>query len=143
VVTTPQRYRGERIGLPETGPGSLAPMSKRAWALIIDMVFAILVAGLFTQAIHRGDDVASRLPGMWTLVPLALDYILGMLFLGRTLGMNLVGIRIIRVSRNEAVGPYRAFERTLLLFLLIPALVYDHDGRGLHDRLTDTAVVVG
>jgi len=143
VVSTPQRYRGERIGLPETGVGSLAPMSKRVWALLIDMVFSILVAGLFTQAIHRGEDAASRLPGMWTLVPLALDYILGMLFLGRTLGMNLVGVRIIRVSRNEAVGPYRAFERTLLLFLLIPALVYDHDGRGLHDRLTDTAVVLG
>jgi hypothetical protein len=25
--------------------------------------------------------------------------------------------------------------------LLIPALVVDADGRGLHDRLTDTAVV--
>lgn len=143
VSTTPQRYRGERLGLPESGRGSLAPMGKRVGALIIDMIFSILVAGLFTQAVHRGDDAASRLPGMWTLVPLALDYILGMLFMGRTLGMNLVGIRIIRVSRDEAVGPYRAFERTLLLFLLVPAIVYDRDGRGLHDRLTDTAVVVG
>lgn len=118
-------------------------MGKRVWALIIDMVLAALVAGLFTQAINRGEDAASRLPGLWSLVPLAVNYILGMLLLGRTLGMNLVGIRIIRVSRDEAVGPYRAFERTLLLFLLVPALVYDQDGRGLHDRLTDTAVVVG
>jgi hypothetical protein len=31
--------------------------------------------------------------------------------------------------------------RTLLLFLLVPALIYDRNGRGLHDRLTDTAVV--
>jgi hypothetical protein len=27
------------------------------------------------------------------------------------------------------------------LCLLVPALVVDADGRGLHDRLTDTAVV--
>ena len=26
--------------------------------------------------------------------------------------------------------------------LLVPALVMDRDGRGLHDRLTDTAVVL-
>jgi len=142
MVTTSQRYRGERLGLPESGRGSLAPMGKRVWALLIDMVISMLIAGLFTQVINHGKDAASRLPGLWSLLPLALDYILGMLFLGRTLGMNLVGIRIIRISRDEAVGPYRAFERTLLLFLLVPALVYDQDGRGLHDRLTDTAVVL-
>ena len=28
-----------------------------------------------------------------------------------------------------------------LLVLLVPALLVDADGRGLHDRLTDTAVV--
>jgi uncharacterized RDD family membrane protein YckC len=31
--------------------------------------------------------------------------------------------------------------RTVLLFLLVPAVVFDRDGRGLHDRLSDTAVV--
>jgi uncharacterized RDD family membrane protein YckC len=31
--------------------------------------------------------------------------------------------------------------RTVLLFLLIPAVVVDKDGRGLHDRFTGTAVV--
>jgi hypothetical protein len=27
--------------------------------------------------------------------------------------------------------------------LLVPAVVFDRDGRGLHDRYTDTAVVRG
>jgi uncharacterized RDD family membrane protein YckC len=31
--------------------------------------------------------------------------------------------------------------RTFLLMLFIPAVVFDRDGRGLHDRYTDTAVV--
>ena len=35
----------------------------------------------------------------------------------------------------------RALVRTALLCLLVPAVVFDRDGRGLHDRLTDTAVV--
>ena len=57
--------------------------------------------------------------------------------------MNLFGIRVIRVDRDAAVDPWRAVLRTFLLVLLIPAVIFDRDGRGLHDRLTDTAVVRG
>jgi uncharacterized RDD family membrane protein YckC len=86
-------------------------------------------------------DLASRLPGYWSLIPFAVDYVLGMLVAGRTLGMYLFGLRIIRVDRTEAVDPWRALLRTVLLMLLVPAVVFDKDGRGLHDRYTDTAVV--
>ncbi len=68
---------------------------------------------------------------------------LGILFAGRTLGMYLFRLRIIRVDHDEAVNPWRAVLRTLLLMLLVPAVVFDQDGRGLHDRYTDTAVVRG
>ena len=39
--------------------------------------------------------------------------------------------------------PGRAVARTVLLVMLLPAVIWDRDGRGLHDRLTDTAVVRG
>jgi uncharacterized RDD family membrane protein YckC len=81
------------------------------------------------------------LPGTWSLVPFVLDYVVGLLVAGRTLGMYLFGLRVIRVSRDVAVDPLRALGRTVLLALLIPALVFDRDNRGMHDRLTDTAVV--
>jgi uncharacterized RDD family membrane protein YckC len=56
--------------------------------------------------------------------------------------MYLLGLRLIRADRpTEAVGPGRILLRTFLLFLLVPALVFDRDGRGLHDRLSETAVV--
>ena len=60
---------------------------------------------------------------------------------GRTLGMYLFGLRLVRVDRTAPVDPWRIVIRTLLLFLLVPAAVFDRDGRGLHDRLSDTAVV--
>jgi uncharacterized RDD family membrane protein YckC len=34
-----------------------------------------------------------------------------------------------------------ALVRTILLMLLIPAVIWDRDQRGLHDRLARTAVV--
>jgi hypothetical protein len=55
--------------------------------------------------------------------------------------MYLTGLRIVRVSKDTAVDPLRIVARTALLFLLVPAVVFDRDGRGMHDRLTDTAVV--
>jgi uncharacterized RDD family membrane protein YckC len=139
-MTAPQSYRGERIGLPASGPGSLAAIGPRLGAFLVDALASSLIAALF---VHRsgGSDFAHRLPGSWSLIPFALDYVVGMLVAGRTLGMYLCGLRIVRVSRDVAVDPLRAIGRTALLLLFVPALVFDRDNRGMQDRLTDTAVV--
>jgi uncharacterized RDD family membrane protein YckC len=135
----PQAYRGERLGLPQSGPGSLTTTGPRLGAFVVDAIASALVAALFVP--HHG-GVAHSLPGSWSLIPLAVDYLLGTLVSGRTVGMYLFGLRLIRADRpTEAVGPGRIAIRTLLLFLLVPALVFDRDGRGLHDRLSETAVV--
>jgi uncharacterized RDD family membrane protein YckC len=142
-IAGPQAYRGQRLGLPESGRASLAPVGARIGAWIVDSLLSVLVATLFVQTLHHGrhHGFADRLPGYWSLIPFAADYVLGILFAGRTLGMYLFGLRIIRVDRDAAVDPWRAVLRTVLLMLLVPAVVFDKDGRGLHDRYTDTAVV--
>lgn len=150
-MTAPQAgapaYRGQRLGLPESGPSSLASPGPRIGAFVVDSLASTFVAALFVAAFHVGGhghrDAASRLPGYWSLIPFAVDYVLGMLVAGRTLGMYLFGLRVVRVDRPEAVDPWRAVLRTVLLMLLVPAVVFDKDGRGLHDRYTDTAVVRG
>lgn len=140
-IPTRQRYRGERIGLPSSGPGSLAPFGRRALAFVTDVVLSGAVASLF---VRRNDlpGFAAHLPGQWSMIPLFFEYVLGLLVLGRSVGMWLTGLRVIRIDAHEAVGPLRAAARTALLLLLLPALVADADFRGLHDRLTDTAVIV-
>ncbi len=120
----------------------MATTAQRLGAFLVDAVASALVAGLFVQSAH-GSGTAGRLPGSWSLIPFALDYVVGTLVAGRTLGMYLVGLRLIRVDRPVAVDPGRAIVRTALLTLLLPAVIWDRDGRGLHDRLTDTAVVRG
>ena len=136
----PQAYRGEKIGLPQAGRGSLATTGARLVAFIVDALASGLVATLFVP--HHGDDTFSnRLPASWSLIPFVLDYVVGVLVAGRTLGMYLTGLRLIRVSKDVAVDPLRIIVRTVLLLLFVPALVFDRDGRGMHDKLTDTAVV--
>jgi uncharacterized RDD family membrane protein YckC len=142
AVRTPQSYRGEQLGLPQQGPGSLATTGQRLGAFVVDALASGLVAALFVQA-SGPNGTTGHLPGSWSLVPFAIDYIVGLLVAGRTLGMYLFGLRVVRVDRRAAVDPLRAVGRTALLLLLLPAVIWDRDGRGIHDRLTDTAVVRG
>ncbi len=140
-MTRPQAYRGQRLGLPESGSGSLSTTGVRLGAFVVDAVASGLVAALFVQGLRHGGDASNHLPGSWSLIPLAVDYLAGLMLTGRTLGMYLFGLRVVRVDQPVPIGVTRAVLRSLLLFILVPAVIWDRDGRGLHDRLTDTAVV--
>jgi uncharacterized RDD family membrane protein YckC len=141
-MTAPGAWRGERLGLPESGPGSVATTGARLGAFLVDAIASGLVAWLFVSAVGGGSS-DRHLPGSWSLLPLAIDYVVGMLVAGSTVGMYLFRLRIVRVDRPAAVNPGQAIIRTLLLFLLVPAVIWDRDGRGLHDRASGTAVVRG
>ncbi|MBM7804888.1 putative RDD family membrane protein YckC [Geodermatophilus bullaregiensis] len=127
-----ERRRGASLGLPSDGAGSLAPFSTRVGAFLVDAVLCAVVAGLFT---------APSLPGNWSLLSFAVVTVVFLVVAGQTPGMRLLGLRLAHPSPGARLAPWRAVVRTGLLMLLVPALVVDADGRGLHDRLTDTAVV--
>ena len=127
-----ERVRGASLGLPAEGPGSLAAFSTRLVAFVVDAFGAALIAGLFT---------APRLPGNWSLLSFAVLTIGSLLAFGQTPGMRLLGLRLAHPREGQRLALWRAVVRTALLMLLVPALVVDADGRGMHDRLTDTAVV--
>jgi uncharacterized RDD family membrane protein YckC len=110
----------------------LASFGSRVVAFCVDAVGSALVAGLFT---------APLLPGNWALVAFAAITVVTLIAFGQTPGMRLLGLRLAHPRPRERLAPWRAVVRTALLCLLVPALLVDADGRGLHDRLTDTAVV--
>lgn len=124
--------RGARLGLPAEGPGSIAPLGRRIRAFALDCLIAAVVAGLFT---------APDLPRNWSLLSFSILYVGGTVLTGQTLGMRLAGLRLAQARESGRIGLVRAVARTALLMLVIPALFQDADGRGLHDRVTDTAVV--
>jgi hypothetical protein len=127
-----ERVRGASLGLPAEGPGRLAGWNPRAGAFLVDAIGAALVAGLFT---------APDLPGNWSLLSFAVVTAGTLMVFGQTPGMRLLGLRLAHPRPGARLAPWRAVVRTALLCLLVPALLVDADGRGLHDRLTGTAVV--
>ena len=127
-----ERRRGAALGLPADGPGSLATFGSRVSAFLVDAIASALVAGLFT---------APALPGNGSLVAFGLITVATLVVFGQTPGMRLLGLRLAHPEAGQRLALWRAVVRTGLLVLLVPALVVDADGRGLHDRLTSTAVV--
>lgn len=126
-----QKYPGERFGLPEQGPRSVAGMGRRVLALLIDWLIAMVIA----RAFFGHSDVAVItlfiFGGMvWVLTALT----------GFTIGKRLLGIRVVRLD-GKMVGPLWGLLRTVLLLAAIPPLLVNRDLRGLHDRASNTAVV--
>ncbi len=127
-TATARHYPGEKFGLPEKGPGSVAGIGRRLGALLIDWVVCTLIA---LAAFHDQ---------YWTLAVFAAqDYLLTALT-GLTLGKRLTGIRVARLD-GRPVGFLWALVRTVLLLTVIPPLVADRDLRGLHDRAANTIVI--
>jgi uncharacterized RDD family membrane protein YckC len=59
---------------------------------------------------------------------------------GRTAGHAVAGLRVALLDGRRA-GFGAGVIRTVLLCLVIPPVVYDSDGRGLHDRAVGTIVL--
>lgn len=127
-------YRGERLGLPQDGPGSIAPVGRRVAAISVDWGLCLLIAyGLLT-----GGDF--RAAGNWALLVLAVLSVLTVGTVGSTPGKRLMGLRVVSVDGGRLSLP-RTVLRTVLLVLAVPALVWDRDSRGLHDRLSGAVQV--
>ena len=62
--------------------------------------------------------------------------------IGGSIGHRLVGLRLISLTGGW-VGPWRPIVRSLLLGLAFPALVWDSDQRGFHDKVAGTVLVRG
>ena len=103
------------------------------WQSLIAVVGSGLVAAVST---------APEAPRLWSLLTFGVMTVVFLVLAGQTPGMRLLGLRLAHPHPEQRLALWRAVVRTGLLVLLLPALVVDSDGRGLHDRLTDTAVVL-
>ncbi|MEV6795747.1 RDD family protein [Streptomyces sp. NPDC051320] len=121
-------HRGKRLGLPETGPGAIAPLGRRFGAVFIDWALCMLIAyGL----IAHGDQQSA---GNWALLVFFVLSVLTVSTIGCTPGKRLLRLRVVAEDGGR-LGAARVVVRSLLLCVAIPALIWDRDGRGLHDRL--------
>lgn len=132
-----ESYPGQRLGLPAQGTNSIAGMGLRFAALLVDWLIAYGLALLVLRARLIPEPTLSTA----VLITWLVIGVITVRFYGFTPGQYVLGLKVLSVDERIYVGTGRALVRGLLLALVIPALLTDNDGRGLHDRLTATAVV--
>lgn len=128
-VVAPSIFPGERLGLPEEGHGSVGRLGRRVAALFIDWFIALGLSWLIFR--HGG----------WPVYPIfAALQILAIWALGGSIGHRLVGLRLSALPGSRPAF-WRPVVRSILLTLVVPALVWDSDHRGFHDKIAGTVLV--
>ncbi len=125
-----QRWPGERLGLPESGPRSIARPGRRIGALVIDWALSVIISIAFFEY-----------AAFATLGIFALTQIVFLISASGSIGHLIFRMRVVPINGGW-IGPWRPIVRTLLLCLVIPALIWDRDQRGLHDKAAGTLIVL-
>jgi uncharacterized RDD family membrane protein YckC len=112
--------------------GELAGMGIRFLALTLDWVAASLIMSGVTRQSYGYE--LQRLGLFFTEV-----FLLTAL-MGASAGQRICGLRVIDATTGGAVPPMRAFIRTGLILLVLPAL-FKKDGVAYHDSICNTKVV--
>lgn len=135
------------VAVTETAVPS-AHLARRLAGFALDYALSLLVASAFftdpnypvgaTTWLERAffAGVAFSPVAIW-----ALQHLLLVATLGTTIGHRVVGLRVLREDGTSPVGFLPALIRTALLVLVIPAVVWDGEGRGLHDKVARTRIV--
>lgn len=134
-------YPGERLGLPEQGPGSIARPGRRIGALLIDYAAASIIATAF---LGFNQFALPSEAGLSQFAPMAVFAVMQILFIptaGGSPGHRILGMRVVPFAGPGWVGLWRPVVRTLLLVIIIPAVVWDADQRGLHDKASGLMLI--
>jgi uncharacterized RDD family membrane protein YckC len=130
----PSNWPGERLGLPAEGPHSVGRVGRRILALIVDWVIALGLTCLiwgYTLLNYDGFVVLAVFVGLQFLALSAF---------GASVGHRLLGLRLVSLTGGRA-GLWRPLVRSVLLGLAVPALVWDSDQRGFHDKIAGTVLI--
>jgi uncharacterized RDD family membrane protein YckC len=111
-----------------------ASFGRRFLALLIDWALCTVVASLLVDSLTR-----NPWPQLGVLVVVNTIFI-GLF--GQTPGMAITRLRCVSITDGGAIGLGRGLLRGVLLALVIPAMIADGNGRGLHDRVAGSVVLM-
>jgi len=134
-------WPGKSLGLPRSGPRSIARGGRRLLALVIDWTIASALSYFFFPPEPvEGVPLWTGVNSFATLGIFALLQVVFIATLGGSIGHLILRMRVVPLD-PAWVGVVKPIARTALLCLAIPAVIWDKDQRGMHDRLVGTVLV--
>jgi uncharacterized RDD family membrane protein YckC len=117
-----------------------ASWARRILALVVDWLASTFVVILLLGGVEEWSG--SRSAGAYVLAVFVLESALFTALSGGSFGQVATRLRVVRENGDpRPIGPLKALVRQALIALVIPPLVYQPDGRGLHDLAAGSAVV--
>lgn len=106
---------------------------RRLFALMLDWLMCLAIAAVVTP---KGSGLNQFMP---LIIFFAEASILTALQ-GASAGQRLLRVKIVRFSDGGPVTPWQALIRTFLLCLVVTAVTFDENGRGIHERASGTVL---
>ena len=106
-------------------------------------MLGVLIDWLMSYAIAIGFFVEFGESSMGAVVFLifTVQYLIFTMLGGATPGHRIMGLKVVRFSDGGMPTPAQALIRTGLLVLIITAITFDQNGRGINERLSNTVLV--
>lgn len=123
-------WPGQPLGLPETGTRSVARIGRRIGGIAIDWGLSVVISAAF----FNYEPLA-------TIAVFAGLHALSTILLGGSPGHLILGMHVVPMAGGR-IGLWRPLLRTALLALVLPAVFWDVNNRGLHDRAAGTILLV-
>jgi uncharacterized RDD family membrane protein YckC len=108
---------------------------RRMLGVLIDWVLCTLIGfGFFSEG------TSSPAPLVVPTIFFA-QYLIFASLGGATPGHRIVGLKIVRFTDGQMPTPVQALIRTVLLVIVVTAITFDQNGRGINERLSNTVLV--
>lgn len=132
-----ETYPGQSIGLPSSGPGSLASWGSRIAALVVDWAACMALAvAMFGTRVMTG----TGWPTFMILAVFFVESTVLTITLGGSFGQLLARVGIIWLD-GQRLAWWQALVRCALKCLVLPAVVIGAERRSITDLLLGTVVV--
>ena len=109
---------------------------RRMAALALDWLACYAIVAALSGGINKMSPNSS----LYVLVIFFLEVWILTALQGGTLGHRLFGMRVVRFEDGGAISIRQALIRTMLLVLVVTAVTFDQNGRGIHERLSGSVL---
>ena len=112
-------------------------LGRRLAAITIDWLASYVIAFAFFAG---GGSYSDRIVGTRFSTPLIFiaEYAILIALTGASFGHRLLRLKVVDFSHGGLPGFSQVLVRTALMAIVITAITYDEDGRGIHERFSQT-----
>lgn len=109
---------------------------RRMAALALDWLACYAIVAALSGGVNKMNPNSS----LYVLVIFFLEVWILITLQGATLGHRLFGMRVVRFEDGGAISLLQALIRTVFLVLVVTAVTFDENGRGIHERLSGSVL---